>query len=355
MSIFELLVRVVAMLAGVALLAFFLLSASRAALVNRHRGDWIAHTVGRIVCSTVSRLAASRRHHESVQDVLAWILPLYILSLIVTWFLLVQSAFSLILWSTHIEPGFFKAFLASGSALSTLGFLTPDSAAGQLLAILEGAMGLGVVVFFFTFIPGYQSAIQARELKIAWLYARSGVNPSSLVFVEWLQRSSHGADTSDVWETWEEWFRLLAETVAIAPVLSIVPTLHRRQSWLIAAATMLDAASFCLATLEGNALASARVCRATGIEALELIAAKLHSSGIFPETASFNYSSRAAFDATCAQMAALNAPIKADLHAAWEQYVALRNEFERPLAELAAKLLVSMQGRVLQHVPSVGA
>jgi len=353
MSIIELLVRIGAVLAGVALLACFLLSAARAALVNRHRGDWIAHGVGRFVCSTVSRLAASRRHNDAVQDALAWILPLYILSLIVTWFLLVQSGFSLILWSSHIESGLLKAFLASGSALSTLGFLTPDGAAGQLLAILEGAMGLGVVVFFFTFIPGYQSAIQARELKIAWLYARSGVNPSSLAFVEWLQRSSQGADASEVWETWEEWYRLLAETVAIAPVLSIVPTLHRRQSWLIAAAIMLDAASFYLATLEGKALASARVCRTTGIEALSLIAAKLHSNWVFPETAPFNHISRAAFDATCAQMAALKAPIKADLDAAWEQYVALRHEYERPLSELAVKLLVSTRGSVLRPGPSV--
>jgi hypothetical protein len=352
MSIIELLVRIGAMLAGVALLGCFLLSASRAALVNRHCGDWIAHGVGRFVCSTVSRLAAARRHCDAVQDALAWILPLYILSLIVTWFLLVQSGFSLILWSSHVEPGLLKAFLASGSALSTLGFLTPDGAAGQLLAILEGAMGLGVVVFFFTFIPGYQSAIQTRELRIAWLYARSGVNPSGLAVIEWLQRSGNSAAASDVWESWEDWFRLLAETVAIAPVLAIVPTLHRRQSWLTAAAVMLDAASFCLATLEGQALAAAIVSRTTGIEALNLIASKLRSNRAFGQSAASFRSTRAEFDASCARMAKLGAPIKADLNVAWEQYLALRREFESPLSELAAKLLVPMHESVPRQIPS---
>jgi len=351
MNIIELIFRVIAMLAGVVLLAFFLLSASRAALVNRHKGDWIAHGVGRAVCSTVSRLAASRRDYDAVQDALAWILPLYILSLIVTWFLVVQIGFTLILWSSHVEIGFLKSFLASGSALSTLGFLTPNSAAGQILAILEGAMGLGVVVFFFTFIPGYQSAIQARELKIAWLYARSGACQSGFAFAEWQQRSGKRVDASEPWEIWEEWFRLLAETVAIAPVLSIVPTLHRRQSWLVAAAIMLDAASFCLATLDGEALASASVCRKTGIEALELIAAKLHSNRTFAKTVPFHSSSRGAFDATCARMTALKAPVKADLDLAWERYLALRHEYEGPLSELAAKLLVSMPGSVLRLLP----
>lgn len=331
-----------ALLVGLTLLMLFLLSAARAALVNRHRGDWLAHAIGRLVCSVVSRLAATRTRYDAVQDVLAWILPLYILALIVTWFLLVQLGFALILWSTHVEAQLLPAVLASGSALSTLGFLTPPGAAGQLLAVLEGAMGLGVVVFFFTFIPGYQAAIQTRELKVAWLYARSGVNPSSMAFVEWLQRSGNSAAASEVWEAWEEWFRLLAETVAIAPVLSIVPTLHRRQSWLIAAMVVLDAASFCLATLEGKGLASASVCHATGTEALRLVAAKMSSRQAIHKSAA-PLDSCADFDAMRGRMKMLGAPLRADEQRACEYYLALRKEYAVPLAELAATLRVPVR------------
>ena len=87
------------------------------------------------------------------------------------------------------EHSVLQAVIASDSALSTLGFLTLPGIAGQLLAIPEGAMGLGIVVFFFTFIPGYQTAIQAGEVRVAWLYARAGIGMANFGLVEWLQRS----------------------------------------------------------------------------------------------------------------------------------------------------------------------
>ena len=121
-------------------------------------------------------------------------MPLYILLLIVVWFALVQVGFSLLIWSSQAEHSVLQAVIASGSALSTLGFLTPPGIAGQLLAIPEGAMGLGIVVFFFTFIPGYQTAIQAREMRVAWLYARAGIGMANFGLVEWLQRSGGAAN-----------------------------------------------------------------------------------------------------------------------------------------------------------------
>ena len=94
-------------------------------------------------------------------------------------------------------------------------------------------MGLGVVVFLFTFIPGYQATIQARQVKVAWLYARLGTKPASFGIIEWFLLSGKFDDLSDVWEEWEEWFRNLIETHALAPVLAFVPTVHSGQTWLV--------------------------------------------------------------------------------------------------------------------------
>src|SRR5262249_8261594 len=157
----------------------FLRSIIQVALINRPGGDWLARQVGRLVYRTIARLARRRRSYDRIQDALAWIFPIYLLLLITTWFALVQLGFSFLILSSQAEHSWLQAVIASGSALSTLGFLTPPDILGQLLAIPEGAMGLGIVVFLFTFIPGYQAAIQARERKVAWLYARVGAEPEN--------------------------------------------------------------------------------------------------------------------------------------------------------------------------------
>src|SRR5262249_37691237 len=162
------------------------------------------------------------------------------------------------------------AFIASGSALSTLGFLTPPDKTGQLLAILEGAMGLGIVVFYFTFIPGYQTTIQARQIKVAWLYARARFGLGNFTLVEWFL-VSRASDWNGLWDDCVSWFRNLAEPHAVAPILAFVPTVHRGQTWLVAATVALDSASFYLSTLEGQKGPSATVCHRTGVDALRLI------------------------------------------------------------------------------------
>src|SRR5215472_6367427 len=197
---------------GFVLVVVFFQSVLRVAVVNRQRGDPLALMCGSLAYAAIARVASSRHSYDRIQDALAWVFPLYFLLLIATWFLLVQAGFSLMIWSLQAQRNLLQAFISSGSALSTLGFLTPPNLAGQLLAIPEGAFGLGIVVFFFTFIPGYQTTIQIREMKVAWFYARGGVSPTALSFVSWLQRSGKADDMTPVWEDWETWFRLLIES-----------------------------------------------------------------------------------------------------------------------------------------------
>jgi len=335
------LLRIGGFLIGLAMVLVFLRSMLQVAVVNRQGGDWLARRVGRLAYGTIARAAQRRRSYDQVQDALAWILPIYIVLLIATWFALTQAGFSLMIWSSQAEHNLLQAVIASGSALSTLGFLTPRDISGQLLAIPEGAMGLGIVVFLFTFIPGYQTAIQAREVKVAWLYARVGAEPASFELVEWFQRSGKLEDMSDAWEDWEEWFRNLVETHTLAPVLAFVPTVHRNQTWLIAATVILDAASFCLSVLDAKGQPSALLCHTTGVRALSLIAAELANDRVTAITTwERSYLGRTAFDAASDRLAAIGATIKSDKDACWHRFIELRREYEIFLPRLANSLLV---------------
>ena len=249
-----------------------------------------------------------------------------------------------------LEPRRASEMIASGSALSTLGFLTPPGIAGQLLAIPEGAMGLGIVVFYFTFIPGYQQAIQSREIKVAWLYARASSDLAKFYLVEWFQLSGRLDDMSDIWEEWEIWFRSLFESHTRTPVLAFVPTIHRGQTWLVAAAAILDAVSFCISALDAKGSPSALLCHSIGVSALRLIAAELADDWVTEVGAREPRSlARPAFDAACDRLAGLGASVKADRDECWHRFTALRREYEVLLPKLANSLLVPMDHIGFDH------
>ena len=340
----DLLLRIGGSLLGLLMVAAFLRSMAQVAIINRQGGDWLAFRVGRLAYKTIAHVARRRRSYDRIQDALAWIFPIYILLLIIAWFALVQAGFSLLIWSSQAEHSLLQAVIASGSALSTLGFLTPPGTAGQLLAIPEGAMGLGIVVFLFTFIPGYQTTIQAREVKVAWLYARIGAEPANFALMEWLQLSGRLDATGDVWEDWEEWFRNLIETHTLAPVLAFVPTVHSNQTWLIAAVVMLDTASFYLSALDAKAQPAALLCHSAGVRALRLIAVQIGDRHLPPATKpASSHLGRPTFDTACDRLGALGAPVRSNRDECWRRFHELRQEYEVYLPRLAKGLLIPTQ------------
>jgi hypothetical protein len=258
---------------------------------------------------------------------------------IVAWFALVLVGFGLLIWSAQAEHSLLKAMIASGSQLSTLGFLAPQDTAGQLLAILEGATGLGIVVFYFTFIPGYQTTIQLRQVKVDWLYARAGDGLTNFALVEWFLLSG-ASEWHALWEEWESWFRNLGETHGLAPVLAFVPSVHGEQTWLAAAAVALDSASFFLAAIEARGVPSATACCRDGIRALSLIAAEFADRHATQEELGSRRFARADFDAACDRFATLGAKMKAERDACWLRFVELRRKYEPSLQALAKSLLV---------------
>jgi hypothetical protein len=108
-------------------------------------------------------------------------------------------AFAFLYWGAWAVTGWNQAFIAAGSGLTTLGFATPSTHVGQWLAIPEGALGLGIVVFLFTFIPGFQSAISSRDNQTAWLFARLANLTNQADLFAWFNRVENTHEAR-IWE-----------------------------------------------------------------------------------------------------------------------------------------------------------
>ena len=329
---------------GLWLLFLILRSMIRIALINRHYRDFFAQVAGRAVYAVVSLRLRGKRGARVSHPVLLWLFPAYFLLLIMVYFVGAMGAFVLLYWGTGAVGTWHQAFLASGSALNTLGFATPTTIAGQWLAIPEGALGLGIVVFLFTFIPGYQAVIRSREDKTSWLYVRTGDQPDGVVLLEWCQRAGIAGNMRDVWEAWEDWFRMLGDTHTVLPMLTLSPSVQSDQSWVLAAAAVLDAAALSASSIDTSDAESARICVRTGTRALLAIADALGQTCKVTRQEA-ECTSKEWYEATRAHLYSIGLPLIAavDAEPQWREFLSLRREYEEALLFVARQTFAPME------------
>lgn len=329
---------------GLWLLFMILRSMIRIALINRHYRDVFAETAGRTVYAAVSLRLRGKRGARAVHPVLLWLFPAYLLLLIFVYFLGAMAAFVFLYWGTGAVISWHQALLASGSALNTLGFATPTTIAGQWLAIPEGALGLGIVVFLFTFIPGYQAVIRSREDKTSWLYVRTGDRPDGVALLEWCQRAGIADNMREVWEAWEDWFRMLGDTHSVLPMLTMSPSVQGNQSWVQAAAAVLDAAALAASSIETKDAETARACVQTGTRAFLAIADALgqRCKGARHLT---RCATREWYDATRTHLYSMGLPLRSavDAEPQWQEFLSLRAQYEEALFFVAHQTFATLE------------
>ena len=333
---------------GLWLLFLILRSMIRIALMNRHYRDFFAEFTGLVVYRSVALRLGRNRDAGALHRVLLWVFPAYILSLIIVYFVGAMIAFTFLYWGTHAVNTWHLAFLASGSALNTLGFATPASVAGQWLAVPEGALGLGIVVFLFTFVPGYQVVIRAREDKTSWLYTRIGDQPTGVALLEWCQRAGIAGDMRSVWEDWEDWFRMLADTHSVLPMLTLSPSVQAGQSWVLAAAAVLDAAALAASSSETKDAESAKICVRTGTRAFLAIADALGRACPNHQRMARPLRERSGTARACICFAGRPLRLEVDQETKWEEFSSLRKQYEEALFFVAGRTFASLDGILLE-------
>jgi hypothetical protein len=333
--------RSVVFVIGVALVLFFFRSIIRVALLNRHQRDRFVEFVSGVVWRVFRATAPRSAGQVKVNNHVLWYWPTTMFVLSISWFNLVLIAFACMLWSTRAEDTIFKALIGSGSALTTLGFYEPTTPHGLVLAVIQGIFGMFILTYVITFIPGYQTVIQARNDMVAWIYARSGAPATGAGLLAWFYANDDTDGLNGQWSVWEVGLRNVGEAQTMTPLLNYTRTTLCDQDWLSGIGTVLDAAALSLAALDASSRGPTQVCLDAGVRALTSIAGV-----VLPATANRpegEQNSRAEFDRACEQLRAAGAPVKADRESAWRDFSALRSRYWHLVGPLAEHTLSSPQ------------
>lgn len=344
-------VQTVVCLLGAGMILTVIRSGCKIALVNLPSSEIVTRTLSRTIYGLFRLLNRKKASPESRQKIMYWFGPVFLLSCIATYFIITMFGFALIYWVTHAEPTWWKSFISSGSALSTLGFYTPSSSTGQVLAIIEGAVGLGIVVFLITFVPGYQSTIQQREEMSSRLYARTHGSPDCEAFYAWASRSDLKDYTENVWNRWEDFLRTIGDTHSESPVLVFTPSSRLGQSWVVSVFTIMDAANMAATTLQGQGRIEAAICLEAGIKALRMTAESLPGRH-HPESP--EHVTRQHYDALCGKLAEQGYVLEQDREKAWMGFINNRSRYEQILVFLSATLFINLKPRLLHLNENTG-
>jgi hypothetical protein len=263
-------------------------------------------------------------------SIMAYYAPIGLMLLVPTWYALVSLGYTAMYWGLGYGS-WFECFRLSGSSLLTLGF---ESSTGLLINILvfsEAILGLILVALLIAYLPSMYSAFSRREQSVNLLAVRAGDPPSAIEMILRFNRI-HGLDRlDDYWKEWEIWFADIEETHTVLPALVFFRSPKPEHSWVIAAGTVLDAASITLSSLEIPYNASAALCIRAGFLALRSIIDYFDIpypvDPHFPET-SISIS-KSEFESALDRLAEAGVPVKNDRDQAWMDYAGWRVNYDR--------------------------
>ena len=120
-----------------------------------------------------------------------------------------------------------------------------------MLTFLEALIGLGLVALLISFLPTLYSAYSDREKGVGLMSPLFGTDPSPIELI--LRTHNFRAMSSpSIWGPVSSWFASLEQSHTAFPSLSSFPPQVPERSWVVAAGTILDAASLLVAVLPAD-------------------------------------------------------------------------------------------------------
>lgn len=331
----DILLRMAAFAFGAAIVAGTLISAVRTFVLPRSENTFLT----RVVFQAIFRLFQLRlrwaRTYAERDRVMAFFSPLALLFLPVVWLTLITVGYTGIFWAVGVTP-LYSAFFLSGSSLLTLGFAPVANLAQLVIAYSEATLGLIMVALLISYLPTMYTAFTEREAAVSMLEVRAGDPPSAAEMIIRMHRIKGLQFLTEEWMKWEKWFVDLEQTHTSLIALVFFRSPHVGQSWVVAAGTILDAASLTAATIDKPRDPHAELCIRAGYLALRSIVDFFglpHNPK--PKPTDPISVTRAEFDAVIEQLSVAGVPLKPDLEQAWRDFQGWRVNYDRVLLILA--------------------
>lgn len=335
---------VLAFVTGIVVVVYVLETAVRTVVLPRASRTSESNAVFGAVVATFVFLAGRRKRYEDQDSILALIAPVGLISIVLSWMVLLLGAFMLMFWATDPDMGLDGAFHLSGSSITTLGFAPASTALQQSLAFVEAILGLLLLTLLISYLPSIYSAFQRREQKVALLEVRAGSPPSAEVMLSRFHRIGWLDELSVEWLTWEAWFAELEESHTTHRSLPWFRSNDPTRSWVTAAGTVLDAAAVWTASVR-DLSAPDHASAALAIRAGFISLRKIARTYAIP----FNEDpapdapiaiERSDFEAVLDALENQGVPIVSDRDRAWRDFAGWRVNYESALLGLAQMLHV---------------
>jgi len=261
--------------------------------------------------------------------------PIQLILQIVAWLAAFEVGFGLLMWPFVGTAGLSGALEQAGSALCTLGYLTPRSSPVIALDSLATLSGLGTVALQIGYLPTLYAAFNRREALVTLLDSRAGVPSWG---PELLARTHYGLGTGvsavdelpELFEEWERWSADVAESHTTYLTLVNFRSPRALSSWVTAQLAVLDAAALYLSLLpDAPSAVSARLCLRGGFTRLTAIA---RARGFaIPDEADPNGGIALTFEEfvdAIDRLARVDFPLERSSEEAWLDFVGWRVNYE---------------------------
>ena len=273
----------------------------------------------------------ARRH-----NILSLFAPVSLLVVLAVVLALIGFGYTLALYGAGIKP-IIRAFLFSGSALSTLGFESPGNNFWVImLSALEALTVVTIVALLIGYLPTIYSSYQQREQAVSKLDELTGAQPDGIKVVDNYVNIFGPARLGELWQTWTEWFADLATSGSTLSGELYLRSSRWDRSWISAAGAVLDAAALVDSSIDlSTDPAAERLVRfwaRTLHQVLEPLRLHCPEKPKWPETPS-NITQQE-FEEAYVHFQQAGLPMKPDKDAAWRAFAQHRVQYECQLMTL---------------------